>query len=134
MTNRRLLNVLGLMVVLLAIVPALTASSAGRWSQATNMSDWQDALEPHWMRIVDDGTQVVYWIAFEFPSGKGAIHARVRPPGGSWGQVEDITGWMTGTCVPGVRAYASAKRRCASSILGELGSKLNLFMVGRYLL
>ena len=97
MTNRRLLNVLGLMVVLLAITPALTTSSAGRWTQATNMSDWQAALEPHWMRISDDGTQVVYWIAFDLVGPKGAIHARVRPPGGSWGQVEDITGWMTGT-------------------------------------
>ena len=96
MTNRRLLNVLGLMVVLLAIVPALTASSAGRWSQATNLSDWQAALEPHGMRIGDDGTQVVYWIAYDPVGPKSAFHTRVRPPGGIWGQVDDITGWVRG--------------------------------------
>jgi len=48
------------------------------------------------MRIGDDGTQVVYWIDYDLVGPKSAFRARVRPPGGSSGQVEDITGWVTG--------------------------------------
>ena len=94
MANRRLLNVLGLMVVLLAIMPALTTSSAGWWTQPTNLSDWQLYMFPPWLRIGQDGTQVACWrTTHPTNPGLAALLTRVRPPGGRWSAIEDVTGW-----------------------------------------
>lgn len=80
-----------LLIVLVAITPALAASSAN-WSTPENLSGWQSFMEGYLMKMGADGTQAVFWPLFDIGNNTGTLWARVRSPGGDWSTAEDISG------------------------------------------
>ena len=80
-----------LLIILMAITPALAASSAN-WSTPENLSGWQSFTEIHLLKRGADGTQAVFWPLFDIGNNTGTLWVRVRSPGGDWSTVEDISG------------------------------------------
>ena len=86
---------LGLMLAALLVTtrPALTTSGAD-WSPPVNLSGWQEFPQVHQLALGVDGTQAAFWLVLDLSNNQGALWARVRPPGGGWSALENLSGWM----------------------------------------
>jgi hypothetical protein len=94
MRSRGLLGVMAVLALLVASTVTMVASDEG-WTPVVNLSDWQPYFSEGAFRLDlgDDGTQLASWIAGD-ASGNWALWARVRPPGGLWGPVENLSGFQ----------------------------------------
>jgi hypothetical protein len=72
---------------------ALTTGVPG-WSPAVNVSDWFLGEDGYWLKMGADGTQAVFWEAYDSSALQGALWTRVRSPDGAWSAEENLSGWM----------------------------------------
>jgi len=127
MISKRLLPVVGLLVILLAIMPVLAASSSD-WTEPVNLSDWLMSTQIGVQEIGADGTQVAIWA--DAPSAsQGALFTRTRPFGGEWSAAENVTGWTYGALVAALdfwRVKVAPDGACWAVWLGVSGSSFQV--------